>query len=224
MATISSNAMAVYAFTGAEPDGYWIVDSDRTVPLGVMRKTASTTFDTSNLSAYGPAAVGRWKLVELIDGAADYGPYVLLNEDNTFEEIVYLQTAGGSLWHVISYDIEFLELIALATSSSLEASNSIGETSARDGAGNSVKYITSGATAWSISVDGLLDVAANSGSSVDLMDTAREKNYVVVKYQADSVSYAGQALIDSISLSGGVDDIATYSASLGGYADLYKVA
>ena len=58
------------------------------------------------------------------------------------------------------------------------------------------------------------------------MDAARNRYYMVVKFNIDEGSsdtfYAGQALIDSVSNSGGVDDIATYSASFSGYGDLYK--
>jgi hypothetical protein len=58
------------------------------------------------------------------------------------------------------------------------------------------------------------------------MDAARGKNYMIVKFDIDEGSnntfYVGQVLIDSVSISGGVDDIAVYSASFTGYGDLYK--
>jgi TP901-1 family phage major tail protein len=119
-----------------------------------------------------------------------------------------------------------LAIVALATSSSLEATNSVNETAARNGTGGSTNYIASGAMSWSTSIDGLLDVASAAGNGVDVMDAARNRYYMVVKFNIDEGSsdtfYAGQALIDSVSISGGVDDIATYSASFSGYGDLYK--
>jgi hypothetical protein len=79
---------------------------------------------------------------------------------------------------------------------------------------------------WSTSVDGLLDVAGATGSAITVMDAARSKNYMIVKFDiaegGSNTFYAGQVLIDSVSISGGVDDIATYSASFTGYGDLYK--
>jgi hypothetical protein len=60
------------------------------------------------------------------------------------------------------------------------------------------------------------------------MDIARNKYYVFVKFSIDKngtkVDYVGQALIESVSLSGGVDEIATYSVSLTGVDALYKAA
>jgi predicted secreted protein len=38
----------------------------------------------------------------------------------------------------------------------------------------------------------------------------------------ENVSYIGQALIESVSLSGGFDETSTYSVSLSGYGKLYK--
>jgi len=117
-----------------------------------------------------------------------------------------------------------LSLMTAATSTNLEASNTVNETVARNGSGGSTTYIVGGAMSWSMSVDGLLDLSTiGAGSSVTIMDAARAKYYVIVKFDTGTnVSYIGQALIDSVSMSGGVDDIATYSASFSGNGDLYK--
>ena len=120
--------------------------------------------------------------------------------------------------------IDDLEIMSAATSLSVEASNTVNETVAHNGSGGSTTYITSGAMSWSMSIDGLLDLSsAGVGSAVTIMDAARAKYYVITKFGTGTTeSYVGQALIDSVSLSGGVDDIATYSASFSGNGDLYK--
>ena len=121
--------------------------------------------------------------------------------------------------------IDDLEIMSAATSLSVEASNTVNETVAHNGSGGSTTYITSGAMSWSMSIDGLLDLSsAGVGSAVTIMDAARAKYYTINKFNTGTnVNYIGQSLIDSISLSGGVDDIATYSASFSGYGDLYKL-
>jgi predicted secreted protein len=117
-----------------------------------------------------------------------------------------------------------LAIMSAATSLSVEASNTVNETVAHNGTGGSTTYIVGGAMSWSMSIDGLLDLsAAGVGSSVSIMDAARAKYYVVTKFDTGTnVQYIGQALIDSVSFSGGVDDIATYSASFSGNGDLFK--
>ncbi len=116
-------------------------------------------------------------------------------------------------------------LAAAATNSSLDFSNSLEEIVSRDGTScGSTKNIVSSAQDWSVSADGLLQDSADTG--VALTDIARDGEYVVVKFSmgttAGSVQYVGQALIESITLTGGVDEIATYSASLTGHGKLYK--
>ena len=117
-----------------------------------------------------------------------------------------------------------LTLMSLATSTTLEATNTVNETVARNGADGSTTYIVGGAMSWSMSIDGLLDLSsAGVGTSTGVMDAARSKEYVIIKFDTGTqTQYIGQALIDSVSISGGVDDIATYSASFNGNGDLYK--
>lgn len=117
-----------------------------------------------------------------------------------------------------------LSIMTAATSTNLEAQNTVNETVAHNGTGGSTTYIISGAMSWSMSVDGLLDLSATGvGSSTSVMDAARSKEYLIVRFDTGTnTQYIGQALIDSVTLSGGVDDIATYSASFSGNGDLYK--
>lgn len=119
-----------------------------------------------------------------------------------------------------------VELAGCATNTTLDISNSISETVCRDGAGASTRHIVSGATTWSISVDGLFGLQGSETDAYDLIDLAADNKYVIVKFSTDvtgaSIDYVGQALLESVSVSGGVDDIATYSATLSGQGKLYK--
>jgi hypothetical protein len=68
---------------------------------------------------------------------------------------------------------------------------------------------------------------ATEDSAIELLDMARAGDYVIVKFAVTGngtgdVQYVGQGLIESISISGGVDEVATYSASISGYGKLYK--
>jgi len=131
------------------------------------------------------------------------------------------QETSGSFTDVTT---SALTLMSLATSTTLEATNTVNETVARNGTDGSTTYIVGGAMSWSMSIDGLLDLSsAGVGTSTNVMDAARSKEYVIIKFDTGSqTQYIGQALIDSVSISGGVDDIATYSASFNGNGDLYK--
>ncbi len=198
MATINSNNLGVFA-----------LDTEMTSPLAILETgdlTSFTDIDTIAESDY-PAGVVT-------------GDYFIVKTAGAFEGIAEAAatTANDAT--------DQLSLVALATSSSLETSNSLNETAARNGTGGSTNFIASGAMTWSTTVDGLLDIASAVGSAVTIMDAARDKKYMIVKFDMDEGSantfYAGQALIESVSISGGVDDIATYSASFSGYGDLYK--
>ena len=200
MATINSNNLAVYA-----------LDSAMTSPMGqFVALNTDTMGDILNSDA--PA------------GAQDDDYFLVVKADGSFIGIAQVNGTVGST--VVTDATSTLSIVALATSSSLETSNSLNETAARNGSGGSTNFIASGAMTWSTSVDGLLDVAGATGSAITIMDAARDKKYMIVKFDMDEGSgntfYAGQALIESVSISGGVDDIATYSASFSGYGDLYK--
>ena len=199
MATINSNNLGVYA-----------LDTDMSTPLAIL--------DVADLTGAFTA------ITDIPEG--DYpsgvvtGDYFLVKDGAQFKGIA--KAAATDADDAASE----LTLVALATSSSLESSVAVNETAARNGSGGSTNFIASGAMSWSTSVDGLLDVAGATGSAVTIMDAARAKSYMVVKFDIDeggaNTFYAGQVLIDSVSISGGVDDIATYSASFTGYGDLYK--
>ena len=196
MATISSNKLGLYALNCLQ-------DS----PLGVLdTSTAIAALDDSS----APAGVNP-------------GDHFLVVDGGDFVGVAKRHDSGGAP----TDETEELSLLALATSTSLEAQNTVTETAARNGNGGSTNFIVSGAMSWNTSIEGLLDVASQTGSAITLMDAARAKQYIIAKFEVAeggtaTCFYAGQTLIDSVSMSGGVDDIATYSATLSGYGDLFK--
>ena len=198
MATISSNKLGLYALNTA-----------MTSPLEV-KDTATAIGSITNADA--PAGVSE-------------NDYFIVENAGVFVAIAQVNGSGDAA--AVTDASDTLSLMALATSTSLEAQNSITETAARNGSGGSTNFIVSGAMTWSTNIEGLLDVAAAAGSAITIMDAARSKQYLIAKFEVAEggtakTFYAGQTLIDSVSLSGGVDDIATYSATLSGYGDLFK--
>jgi predicted secreted protein len=218
MATISANALGIYK----TPDIDWSASSanepDLTNPLPIIKLSASSVWTASaSFSGFD----GYWNLIDNVDSVSNNDVAILLDHTGKFVEIVSYKSAPNQAFTFI----EEPELMALATSTTIEATNTVNETVARNGQDGSTTYIVGGAMSWSMSIDGLLDLsAAGDGTATSVMDAARDKEYVIVIFDTGSeVKYAGQSLIDSISISGGVDDIATYSASFSGYGDLYKM-
>jgi hypothetical protein len=111
-------------------------------------------------------------------------------------------------------------LAGAATSSSIELTNT-NEPVCRDGVGGTIE---DGDQSWTINAEGLIQDL--SDSAVDLMDIARDNHYVVVKWSVDKngldTEYISQGRIDNITLTGGVDEIATYSATISGTDDIWK--
>lgn len=197
MATIASNQLGIYALDGGSTTPLVIYENaadPTSVPSGVTANQYFIHVDGSGVFQ------GVWK----VDGAG-----------TGVSEVSDSDWSGG--------------LLAAATTTTLDTSNTINEVAARNGSGGSTNYIASGAFSWNYSIDGLIDLTSGSGSAVTLMDISRDSKYVVTLFTTDvntsgtnRVKYVGQALIESASLTGGVDDIATYSATLRGYGDLYK--
>lgn len=198
MATLASNQLGIYA-----------IDGGSTSPLQIYEGTVTDT-GTS-----------------LSDGK------VLVHDSNN-DFVGFATASSGTL---SALNVAATDLLAAATTTTLDASNTINEVAARDGVGSSTNYIASGAFSYTFSIDGLIDLTANTngdtGSPVTLLDLAKDSKYVLVRFttkigddslgnDAGVVSYVGQALIESCSLTGGVDDIATYSATFRGYGKLYK--
>lgn len=134
---------------------------------------------------------------------------------NSSGQFTGVAAAGGS-----SY--EALTIAGAATNSVIEISNAV-ENVARDGDGGMLQESTQ---SWSVTADGLIQDTNDTGT--DLFQMAIDKDYVVVKWSVGEASqekeFAGQALIDTVTLTGSVDEIATYSISLTGVDDIYPVA
>lgn len=200
MATIASNQLGVYA-----------IDGGSTSPLYVHVGTVSDAI---------PSGVSLGDRVIVVDATGDF---------------VGFATVGAS--NLSALVVTSADLLAAATTTTLDTSNTINEVAARSGTGSSTNYIASGAFTWNFSIDGLMDLSSlatgNEGSPVTVLDLSKSSKYVLVRFTtrigtnglgntAGVVSYVGQALIESASITGGVDDIATYSATFRGFGDLYK--
>lgn len=150
----------------------------------------------------------------------DYTAVIVGQEDATSGELNIFHGYGSITSNTFSDTA--LTLAGAATSSSLDLTNTV-DSVARDGSGGVLQQATQ---EWNITADGLIQVSDDAG--VDLMDIARNKYYVFVKFSIDKngtpVDYVGQALIDSVNLTGGVDEIATYSVSMTGVDALFKAA
>ena len=120
-------------------------------------------------------------------------------------------------------------IVAHATNCSLELSMDERDITSKDSAG--WKEIIGGLRNWSLSADALYD-ATDLGATktdfvalYDLID-ARTKVYVefaLANAAAGDYIYTGEGYVTSISLSGGVEETATYSCSISGTGDLEKV-
>ncbi len=200
MATVASNQLGVYA-----------IDGGSISPLQVHEGTTGETGTSLN-----------------------EGKVIVI--DSTSKNFLGFSTVA-STGDLTEIAIATTDLCAAATTTTMDASNTINEVAARNGIGGSTNYIASGAFSWNFSVDGLIDLTANSGGDtgtpVTIIDLAKDSKYVLVRFTTKIgtdglgddpgvVSYVGQALIESASMTGGVDDIATYSATFRGYGGLYK--
>jgi len=197
MATIASNQLGIYALDGGS-----------TSPLQVV---SSATDPTT------PPA-----------GAVANEYFIHVNTSGDFQG-VYKVGANGTSVTEIDDAAWTAGLLAAATTTTLDTSNTINEVAARNGTGTSTSYIASGAFSWNFSIDGLIDLTGQSGSPITIMDLSRASKYVMVVFTtnvnasgSNRIKYVGQSLIESASMTGGVDDIATYSATFRGYGDLYK--
>jgi len=196
--------------------------------------------DSGQTSAYriesGESSVQDAKTAFLADAAnGEYG-ILVDSSDNVF--------ADGQSGPAIGYDnngswvngVGDLELMAAATSTSLDLNNSIDEVVARDGDCGSETFIVGGAQSWSLTADGLIQdiIAGDEASGMTMMDYARNSQYVLVRFvlnnqemddaadNQENVNYIGQGIIENVSLSGGFDETSTYSVTIRGYGKLYK--
>ena len=209
MATIASNQLGIYYLDTAK--------SSPLVVLGANGEYESTAFPSSTVDTDFENAPYY--------GVAYNEPFIVL-QGSTLTPWLFKQANQGANYTTVP-DSDFT-LVAAATTTTLDTSNTINEVAARDGLGSSTNYIASGAFSYNFSVDGLIDLSSASGSSIDVIDISRNSYYILMRFSTDinggsnQVSYLGQGLIESASLTGGVDDISTYSATFRGYGGLYK--
>lgn len=141
-------------------------------------------------------------------------------------------SSSGFVW---AGDANF-SLMAAATNTSIDLSRSIDEVVAKGVQCESETYTTVGASSWTVTCDGLVQDSVTSGQygASSLLDIARNKHYVIVRFVLDvsdlngttgtenEVQYWGQGFIESINLSGAYDATQTYSATVRGYGNLYR--
>lgn len=235
MGLISSNELGVYIFKGPlDVDPYTAVSAyDPTQPMTIVQYQSGTSNNGGTVpgDAVTTSPTMGVDYVVLFEGQQS-GPCLeaTSTDEGTIFNIIYIvEWKGNGLVDVLSYYSPStgagtfdMELVALATSSTIEVNNSVNTTAARTGDGTSTTITSASATAWGVSVDGLLDVSGNGGSAIDIMDLARNQYYTLLRFDVGpDDDFIGQATIDSASISGGVDDIATYSASFTGTGELY---
>jgi len=117
-------------------------------------------------------------------------------------------------------------IVAHATSCSLDVSMDERDITTKSSGG--WKEIGGGLKSWSLSTDALYEAVANAGNEFDeLYAHLDSRNELFVEFTrttplSTEYIYTGKAYITSLSLSGGVEDSATYSISLVGTGVLTK--
>lgn len=212
MALLNANYLGLYAFADSgQTSAYRVVDN-------ASLATAQTTFCTD-------AADGEYGL--LVNGSN------LWEDDGTGANLPAIGYDAAGTW---TNDVASLELLAAATSTTLDMNNTIDEVVAKSTQCSSETYIVGGAQSWTLSADGLVQDALASGQkgATGLMDIARASEYVIVRFvldvtekdtagaQENYVNYIGQGIVENVSITGGFDDTATYSVTVRGYGKLYK--
>ena len=193
MAVINANCLAIYYDNVASQS-----------KAGLLAPFANTTAALAGTSQ-------DFAKVIVADADATSG------ENNVFVDYGAI-TGGGATF---PSGLSDLVLVGAATSSTLDLSNTI-EDVARDGSGGTLQESDQ---EWSIQAEGLIQNANDAGS--DILDMARNKYYALVKFQIEkgvgtTNNYYGQVLIESASITGGVDEIATYSVTMRGVGAMLK--
>jgi hypothetical protein len=121
--------------------------------------------------------------------------------------------AGGN------FTQDSFSILAAATSSTLDISNEINDVARDAGQGGVIQEKDN---SFTISAEGLIE-AVTTDTGRTLVDIANQGDYVFVRFYLDNtLAYVGIALIDSISLTGTVDETATYSVTFSGVDSLIK--
>lgn len=132
-------------------------------------------------------------------------------------------------------DPDDAELVACSTNATLSLSNATIETACKKDttgvlADASVRHTIPGQQTWSIQVEGLVELvapAATANNFQSLLEIAKDRDDILVVFSdrvAGNYEYYGKGFISSIEISAGVDDFATYSATIEGNGDLSSAA
>ena len=116
-------------------------------------------------------------------------------------------------------------LIAHATNGTLNVSMSPRDTTSKDSGG--WKTVLPGLKEWSIDVDALLAYDSANEMQSDLFTLLSNGTQVTVKFSTEATAddrYTGSAYVTGTPITAGVEDNATYSASLVGDGTLTKEA
>lgn len=124
-------------------------------------------------------------------------------------------------------------LVACATTCSLNLSNATIETTCKKSTSGalddaSVRHTIPGQQTWNMNVDGLVDLAVDAADATEtgfanLMDLALNRTPILVAFSTGvegTREYVGKGFISSIDATAGVDDFATYSATIEGNGTL----
>lgn len=129
-----------------------------------------------------------------------------------------------------------LDLVAAATNTSIDISRAIDEVVSKGIQCESETYTSVGASSWNVTADGLITTTLTDeeAGATAILDLARDKKYCIVRFvlnnqamheasdDEDHVSYWGQGIIESVSVSGSFDSTQTYTATIRGFGNLMR--
>lgn len=227
MALLNANFMGLYVYDG----------SSSTEPYKVYVSDDSTdTFDDAVQAFYLAEGTGATGFLVTSDKVK-----LFEQDDTNFTGAVDSRPAFGTVTGSGATASDFddhtaeLALAAAATNTSIDISRTVDEVVAKGVQCESETYTTLGAASWTVQCDGLIQdiVAGTERGAVNLMDLARNKEFLVVRFVTNvnqqnsignyesQVNYMGQGFIESVSLTGSFDSTQTYSATVRGYGNLY---
>lgn len=190
--------------------------------LGIYQASAGSTTKPSTFES--DQATDAAVATEMQTADKPTGYYIIKATSGNFNRaglFTYDSVAGQETFVSSTFS-----LLAAATSSSLEIANAISDVARDAGQGGVVQEATN---SFTISAEGLMQASTlNSGETgKTLLTLANEGKYLIANFRLDvpdqvsgTDQYFGIVLIDSLSISGSVDETATYSATFSGVDSL----
>lgn len=230
MALLNANYMGLYVYETQQTTPYTVhlTTSDETTAAQAVEHAWDNVPNVSN---------GDFMIIVKSNGydvweGTNTGNWGALNKPL----IGTIQGADETATGFFDYGESDLSLLAAATNTSIDSSRTIDEVVAKGTQCDSETYTTVGALTWSVTADGLIQdtVASGNYGASSLLDIARDKKYVLVRFVLDvddlngptgtenEVQYWGQGIVESVSLAGTFDSTQTYSATIRGYGNLYR--